>query len=243
MTGIKKEQYDEIFEKERKVDYPVVTAFEEKLGFKLDQEKLLQAARVLACPLKTRPPNWQHGRIIYAAARKYLLGRLLTEHVTMLDIGTAKGFSALCMRWALDDANRQTDTVISVDVMEPTKRERRNTVAECGGLKTLPEILAPWQEEARRIQFRKATGVEILSHLPARARVSFAFIDGKHTHEAVKAEGLLLSQLQMPGDIAVFDDMHIPGVRQAVTELSVKQYDASMVTVLPERGYAIATRK
>ena len=53
------------------------------------------AARVLACPLKANPPNWQHGRVLYAGYRAYLAG--LQRRVLLLDIGTAKGFSAAAM--------------------------------------------------------------------------------------------------------------------------------------------------
>src|SRR3989304_7206134 len=76
---------------------PPVEAYE--AAFALERTRLEAAARVLACPIKAGPPNWQHGRVLYALTRRY---RLTAEGpLYCLDIGTAKGFSALCLLWAV----------------------------------------------------------------------------------------------------------------------------------------------
>jgi hypothetical protein len=67
--------YQDAFELERQQAYPVVDAFEARMGYALAKDRYEAAARVLACPVKRNPPNWHHGRIIYAAARKYLDGK------------------------------------------------------------------------------------------------------------------------------------------------------------------------
>jgi hypothetical protein len=58
----------------------------------------------------------------------------------------------------------------------------------------------------------------------------------------VRQEGLLLADRQQPGDVVVFDDVHIPDVSAAVDLLS-KVYDIERLQVLPKRAYAIARRK
>lgn len=231
--------YDAIFAAERAVVYPAVDAFEIEAGFALDRAKLEGAARVLACPLKAHAPNWQHGRVLYAAARRALRGQ--EQHATLVDIGTAKGFSALCLLWAARDSGVDAE-VWSCDVLDPAARVRRNTVAEVGGLKTLFETVAPWPESGA-IQFVRATGIELLQRIAQlNQRVSVAFVDGKHSEAAVTAEATVLARLQRPGDLVLFDDAQIEGVRAAI-ERARADYDVAMLDVLPGRRYAIGRRR
>jgi predicted O-methyltransferase YrrM len=234
MKSISREQYEAAFERERRNDYPWVDDLEARYGFALSRERLERAARVLACPVKVNPPNWQHGRVLYAVAR-----RLLTRvdgPALFLDIGTAKGFSALCLQWALDDAEAD-GRVVSVDVLDPSLRERRNTVVEVDSLRTLGEILKPWPEAAM-IEFQCSTGVRWLE--THGDRVHLAFVDGKHSFDAVAQEAMLLNKRQKPGDVIVFDDAHIPAVSNGIATLT--GYYFEVLSVLPNRAYSIAVR-
>ena len=227
--------YDLIFQQECAQTYPAVDQIELRTGYKLAPERYLHAARVLACPMKVHPPNWQHGRVLYALTREYL--DHTTGPVQVLDIGTAKGYSALCLLWALTDAKLH-GRVTSVDVIDPLSREKRNTVAEVEGFKTLAEILAPWPE-AERINFMQMTGQKWLTGNAVRVHV--AFVDGKHSYDAVTWEAALLAERQKSGDLVVFDDVQIPAVDLAVMGLTA--YTVTYVDVLPNRRYAIARRK
>lgn len=231
----KRAAYDRIFALECAQQYPVVDAFEQACGYWVDREDLQAAARVLACPLKANPPNWQHGRILYAAYRQYLWR--LQRRVLLLDIGTAKGFSALCAQWALDDAGVQ-GTVVSVDVIDPCGTESRNTVAELDGPKTLGDILAPWPE-AGAIKFFKSTGIEWLQKY--EGRIECAFVDGKHKADVVAEEARLLADRQQTNDLVIFDDVHLEPIRAAVAAL--RTYDVEWLHILPNRAYAIARRQ
>ena len=202
----------------------------------MDRDRLENAAKVLACPVKTNAPNWQHGRILYALTRQYLASH--PGFVQCLDIGTAKGFSALVMRWAIVDAGNDEGQVLSVDVLDPLARVRRNTVAEVDGLKTLEETLAPWPE-AERIWFRQNTGVDGLKVL---TRVHVAFVDGKHSFAAVSEEVALLAARQQPGDRVMFDDAQIEGVAKAVHAAS-SFYDITPFALLPHRSYLLGVRR
>ena len=227
--------YEAAFLRECGMTYPSVDAIELRTGYALAPERYLPAARVLACPLKVNPPNWQHGRVLYALTREYL--DKTTGPVQLLDIGTAKGYSALCLLWALTDAKLH-GRVTSVDVIDPTGTDKRNTIAEVDGPKTLAEILAPWPE-AERINFTQMTGQKWLTANAVRVHV--AFVDGKHSFDAVTWESALLAERQKAGDLVVFDDVQIPAVDLAVMGLT--SYTVTYVDVLPNRRYAIARRK
>jgi predicted O-methyltransferase YrrM len=155
----------------------------------------------------------------------------------VLDIGTAKGFSAVVMARACLDAGRAF-RITSLDVIDPDGRARRNTVAEVDGLKTLYETLEPWSKEIENVDFVHGKGENWL--VLNRKRIHFAFVDGKHTYDAVRRELSGLAGVQVSGDVIVCDDLQVPGVRKAVDEFSgYGRYD---VQVLPERSYAVLQR-
>jgi predicted O-methyltransferase YrrM len=229
------EDYRLVFAKERQNVYPVVDAFEQKCGYWLDKGKVEMAAKVLACPIKKNPPNWQHGRVLYAAARAYLSH---DAGISVLDIGTAKGFSALCLQWALEDSE-SIGLVTSVDIIDPTARVVRNTIAEVDGPVTLAETLAPWPE-ASQIRFVQSEGLDWLRNHPERIHI--AFVDGSHHAETVWKEGLYLADRQEPGDLAIFDDIDRVDITAAVASLKHK-YRFEYLEVLPNRHYAIGVRQ
>lgn len=237
------DDYQTAFATERVREYPGIDDVEARYGFKLARYKLEYAARILACPVKANPPNWQHGRVLYAVARRYLASSVRHDDVvTFLDIGTAKGFSALVLEWALCDAP-QSGRVCSVDVIDPAARIERNTVADANGtgLHTLAEILAPWPE-AGAIHFECCPGTEWL--VRSQERVHFAFVDGKHRGDVVRMEAGLLDGRQRSGDVIVFDDVHIPGVMDAVATALSGRYHVDLVIAIPHaREYAIATKR
>ncbi len=229
--------YELAFDTERLVSYPMVDAFEARMGYAIDRKKLEAAARVLACPLKAHSPNWQHGRVLYAASRHYFRTVADNASVMLLDIGTAKGFSALVLKWAAKDSGLVSH-VVSVDVVNPEERVFRNSIAETNGPMTVREFLAPWPE-SEAIDFVHSAGAEWLRNYSGRIHV--AFVDGKHSYHAVKREGELLTMCQQLGDLAIFDDVQVPAVWAAVTELTA--YTVEYLEVLPHRKYAIARRK
>lgn len=229
-----REAYEAAFQTARLLEYPEVDAFEQHMGYAIERQRLDNAARVLACPLKNNPPHWQHGRVIYAATRKYL--ESASGPLKMLDIGTAKGFSALMLQLACDDQYRNAVHVVSVDVIDPASREFRNTVVEVDGPLTLKEIIGPWMLETN---FLKSTGIDYLRAHSEHIHV--AFVDGKHDGHVVRQEGTLLAARQRCGDLAIFDDCQIPAVCQAVVSLQ-EFYKVDYVTAGP-REYAVGWRR
>jgi hypothetical protein len=231
-------EYDAAFQAERLKEYPEVDAYEHLCGYELDRAILESAAVLLACPVKKSPPNWQHGRVLYAAIRAYLAEHR-PEYVLCFDCGTAKGFSALVTQWALNDAETQ-GVVHSVDVIDPKAEVFRNSVFDCEGPHVLADYLRPWPE-ATAIQFYKITGTDWLAS--DMERVNIAFIDGKHSTQAVAADGKLLANRQDRGDLAVFDDAQIPAVAQALLGLE-RFYEFQYIALSgAQRTYAVGVRR
>jgi hypothetical protein len=223
--------YDAAFQAERLVEYPVMDALEARFGYAVDRQRLEDAARVLACPLKKNPPNWQHGRLVYALGRHYLAGR--TEMQTWLDIGTAKGFSACCMSWALKDAGMDGG-VLSWDIIDPQSREPRNSVEDG---KTVAEFVDPFWAKGVIAGFCHYGRMRDIG-----MHIGLAFVDGSHTYEGVKADIETIAPRQQPGDIMLFDDLQVTGVATAIAHC-LKGYDIEQIDLLPKRQYAIAVKR
>jgi len=228
--------FDRAFATERAQIYPAVSDLEARMGYGIARERLECAARTLACPVKVNPPNWQHGRVLYAALMKYLEGR--SEPVNVFDCGTAKGFSALCMAFALADA-KASGKVHSVDVIDPNSMVPRNSILDLERPRSVREFVLPWQE-SDRIEFHWSTGINWLKSHPER--VHFAFVDGKHSEGIVREEAELLAARQQQGDVSIFDDMQIPGVHAAVVRIE-SDYSVELLIPKRERQYAVATRR
>lgn len=206
-------------------------------GYHLDDDRL-EATSWLACPVKANPPNWQHGRVIYAVLRSYCVMKQ-PRHVVCVDVGTAKGFSAICAAFALYDS-RTPGHVYSTDVIDPLEKTYRNSVWDCDGPTDVRWLLnCNWPEVALKISLEKGTGVSLLKSM--RGCINFAFLDGKHTYEAVNEELNLLAAKQEKGDICIADDLQIAGVERAVTERA--DYSLRVVNLLRHRRHAIMTRK
>ena len=246
LPPLTREAYDRAFDTERARAYPAVDALEKEFGYAIDRARLEGAARVLACPVKPNPPCWQHGRVLYALVRKYLAGRpteapdvRMLPTYQFLDIGTAKGFSALVMVWAVRDSGVPRVRISSCDVLDPAVSGFRNSVTDIGsdGL-TLADYLAPWPE-AQTVGFWGMKATEWLQR--HGGRIHFAFVDGKHSTEAVAEEARLLSERQQPGDIVLFDDLQMIAVRKGVAKLT--GYDMRILQASHERGYMLAVKR
>ena len=234
-----KVQYEFAFNTERQKTYPNIDMIEARMGYAINETLLLEMAQVLACPVKVNPPNWQHGRVLYSVARSFF-ARAPKNSYNVLDIGTAKGFSALCLRVAACDAGAEAK-ITSLDVIDPEARIKRNTVAECDGLKTLRETIGPmlWGIHGKKIKFEFAKSVNWLMMHPDR--LHFVFVDGKHQYQTVSQEIELLSLRQDSGDLIIFDDVQIDGVARAISE--AVDYDIEYLEAKEDRKYAIATRR
>lgn len=239
--------YDRVFMAEQKRGYPSIDAIEARLRYDLARPRLETMARELACPVKANPPNWQHGRVIYALTRNWLDANYKRELVPFfLDIGTAKGFSALCFAWALYD-HQINGKVLSVDVLDPAAKVERNTVAEVDGFKTLYEIVQPHRPRERDdlpivIDFQQRAGMDCFDL--CAARIAGAFVDGKHKLTDVYAEATGIAARQFFGDFILFDDAQIGPVAMAIEKFSKESghYFLEEIPVHNDRRYVLARR-
>jgi predicted O-methyltransferase YrrM len=231
--------YDEAFERARKVEYPELDRFEALAGYAVNRERLEAAARVLQCPIKANAPNWQHGRVLYTLARQYI--EWAEAPTVFLDIGTAKGFSACVLSWAIADADVCDHRIVSVDIVDPEAFIARNSVIECEKLMTVQQFVAPFAAPGVDCKFYGKGSAHWLNLTRADVHVGFAFVDGKHTFQAVAFEALSIEKRQREGDVIVFDDTQIPDVHKAVMQLRRYRRDAIYLSGA-RRCYCVAVK-
>jgi predicted O-methyltransferase YrrM len=162
----------------------------------------------------------------------------------ILETGTARGFSSICMAKALNDQNCQ-GVISTIDSISHEKEIFWNCIDDHDGPKSRSELLKKWDMELKKIIFIQGWTDDVLSRLGI-ARINFAFLDAQHTKEDVLREFKFVSDRQIAGDIIVFDDVtrdYFPGVYKAV-EFIEKNYSYTIekINFTSNRGYAIATK-
>lgn len=238
-----RDEYLRLFEAARTETFPVIDDCERKFGFAIDRTWLDEVALHTQIVIKKSPLNYQHGRLLYSALRGCIADNAL-DFVTIVETGTARGFSALTMSKAIDDAGID-GRIITIDVLPHLKRMIWNCIDDHDGPKSRAEILAPWSRLARRIFFMEG---DTLSTLPRFGldRVHFAFLDAEHEERNVLAEFGEVRARQTRGDMVLFDDVTpalFPGVVAAVDRIEEDgEYEVERLRASETRAYAWATR-
>ena len=226
--------------------YPELDALEKNTGHSIDRKWVESLALHTQVVIKKAKLNYQHGRLLYVVLSRYLVDqeKLLSDGVTILETGTARGFSALCMARVLLDRDAP-GKIVTLDILPHNKPMFWNCIDDHEGQKTRQQLLAPWFEELERIIFIQGWTKEQLQRT-GLSRVHFAFLDAQHTKEDVMSEYAYVRARQCSGDVIVFDDV-TPGLFDGVVEAvnlieSEGAYRLERLSVSGERGYAIAYR-
>lgn len=237
--------YLALFEKARSDVFPKIQAFEHSHGYQLPKDWLDQLALHTQVVIKASDLNWQHGRVLYSALRYYLNSNDVGGGpVSVLETGTARGFSAVCMAKALVDAGAP-GTVTTIDLLPHNRPMLWNCIDDFDGPKTREDLLGYWPRELARIIFIQGqTGAGVVKI--GLKRVNFAFLDAGHSFRDVIAEYNFVKQRQLKGDVIVFDDVTSGAqteVRRALDFVRVQgKYQIDEVGDINQRAYAVATR-
>ena len=238
------DRYMEIWNKAKNTQYPIVDQFEEDQGYAIDQDWLHDAALVTQVVVKKSDICYQHGRLLYCALSEYI-AQNKHDSVNILETGTARGFSCLCMAKALQDAGRP-GKIVTMDVLHHDVEMYWNCIADTKGPMSRAQLLHDYQtlienyiifiQGDSKLQLKKAI-------MP---RTHFAFLDGAHTYENVLNEFEYLVDKQQQGDVVFFDDYTpeaFPGIVQAVDEIcSTHNYSKKVITLNEQRGYVVARK-
>lgn len=229
--------------------FPEVDRFEAQSGAAIDPAFVEELALHTQVVSKGSSINWAHGRVLYSALTEYLRVHQsddTSDRITIIETGTARGFSTLCMARALSDA-RRAGTILTIDILPHESKIYWNCIDDLDGKKTRRELLSPWSDLTSK--FVVFLWGESRALLPAVAtdRVHFAFIDAAHDFDTVMFEFSHVGPRQRRGDVIVFDDVTpslFPGIVRAVDEICERHdYDRRDIISNDERGYVVATKR
>lgn len=168
-------------ERGKKRLYPIIDAIEDRLGYKIDIEWFHELG-LLTQIYKPRPAGYPRGRLIYSVLTNYLQ-KSKAGNVTIVETGTARGFAALCMSKALNDAGVY-GKIITYDVLPNETEIYWNCIADVGRKHSRKTLLRDYEELLSNIIF--VQGDTTLSMRKCSFdRVHFAFLDAMHTYEYV----------------------------------------------------------
>jgi len=198
-----------------------------------EREKFLQLSRITPINPKRSENfviNFERGMLLYALIAKI-------QPKTVLEIGTAEGYSTLCMAWAMSDykINGKIFTVDPKPHDQPIERlvkiEQNDTSRKMNlSTKDLWEKFAS-QEWIEKIQVITGYSGEILKNKQF-PEIEFCYIDGSHVYEAVKHDFFATLKLVSEKFNILFDD-YIPdrhdGVTKIIDEEIVNVFDTTFI--------------
>lgn len=177
--------------------------------------------------------NWWRGPLLYALIRRYR-----PTHV--LEFGTGRGFSALCMAQAAVDAGIDS-TIWTLDRIAPTQPQAWPIDTGDGPRLTRASLEEVWQAHipvAVRQRIRCLTGTTRSAmarwRRECRAPVSMGYIDAGHDYWSVKHDLLAFLRVAEPACTILLDDYTARsgyGVKRLV--------DEDVAPVVPEAAIEI----
>lgn len=235
--------YYGLFNNEKKIRYPIIDKFEQSMSFAIEKEWIDELALHTQIVIKKSKLNYQHGRILYSLLRNYI-DKNNINYVSILETGTSRGFSSLCLSKAINDSQIK-GKIITFDIIPHNQKMYWNIFKDNEGMFTREELLLKWKNELDNIIFIEGwTNSQI--EKTGLFRINFAFLDAQHEYENVMQEFNYVNKRQYKNDIIMFDDVtknRFDGVCKAVKEIeSLKTYSVEYINSSDNRGYAVARK-
>ena len=232
------------WEMAKKVKHKDVENFLIHLNTNVPTEWVYKLALPTQVSIKESKTNFQHGFILYKALTNYIINNK-RKNYNIIEIGTAKGFSSLCMAKALDDL-KVNGFIQTIDVLPHDMPMYWNSIMDHDGKQSRQQLLNEYKHLIDKyINFLHGESEKIFPTLDI-SRIHFAFIDGEHFYDNVISDGENISKKQEQGDILIFDDytdLLFPGVVRAANEICEKfRYKRIKVFSSDERAYLIAEK-
>ena len=203
-----------------------------KLDFEFNHKDLKNFIDKLALStqivIKESKMLYLHGYLLYVALDEYLKNNPGVDFVNIVETGTARGFSSICMAKALFDRKRD-GKIYTIDVLPNDQKMFWNCIEDFSGEKTRPQVLQKWDYLLDYIEFVQGDSKKVLDELHEKyfvPRVHFAFLDAQHTYSYLKHEMDWSRDRQEKGDVIICDDyttyhtgrQQYPGIIRAVDE-------------------------
>jgi hypothetical protein len=229
------------------VEYEGVQKYEAETQYCIDRTWLDDLALLTQVSIKTTELCYAHGRVLYSAVSTYIANRgNRVASMNIVETGTSRGFSSLCMAKALADLN-VCGKIVTVDAVPHHTRRYWNCLLDESGPVTRSESLEKYHDlAAMYVVFLQNDSLLQLERL-SLGRINFAFLDSSHEFEDVLGEAISVSREQLIGDVILFDDYSankFPGLVRAVDLFcNEHNYDKRVINATNDRHYVLATKR
>ena len=188
---------------------------------------------------------YTHGFILYDVVTQYLRAGN-RSNVTILEIGTARGFSALAMARSMADQGA-SGKILTVDLLPHRTNLLWNTHQDVTrGARSREILLEPWHDLLDSyVIFVEANSRSFIESVSI-SRINVAFLDGSHTYRDIHAEVSQVAPRQVEGDLIVFDDVSqtkYPELALGIeTAAKIFGYQLTYLEINENRGVGIAVK-
>jgi predicted O-methyltransferase YrrM len=241
---LSKEEYLDLFNKIKNEDSDQITRIESNTRFKINKSWIDNLALHTQIVKKKSKLNYYHGRLLYSFLRKYIEQNKYLDSITILETGTARGFSSLCLSKALEDS-KCDGRIFTIDLIPNDKKIYWNCIDDCEGKKTRLELLESWKKELRNVVFLTGDCSKVLKNFHLD-RVNFAFLDAQHRYENIKSEFNFVFKRQKKDDLILFDDVNVkefPEIARFIDELrNTNTYSLDIIKSTENRSYCLAKK-
>ena len=176
-------------------------------------------------------PNYERGILLYSLIAKY-------KPKNVLEIGTAEGYSTLCMAWAMTDYNIN-GKIFTIDPKPFDVPVERNVTWEDNPKHDTVMLSRRelWNKFANKEWIEKIevlTGFsgEVLQKNTKLPKMDMGFIDGSHAYEAVLHDFYAFLEVASETFHLLFDD-YVPnendGVTKAIDEEVAPNFDIALI--------------
>lgn len=213
-------QYYELSKFAKTFDYGnILSELKDEFGYIHSEEEIDDIGLKLQVTVKRSKPMYLHGYVLSSALHHYLT-RNNYKNITILETGTARGFSSVVMATVMEmnNVNGKIHTIDYVNTfdncLKSAQMKRKVTIDEC---------VEEWKSLVNKyIIFEKGDSKQKIIELQSSlSRIHFAFLDGAHYYNDLKYELEFVESKQNVGDVIVCDDYtksQYPEICQAIDE-------------------------
>jgi len=176
-------------------------------------------------------PNYERGMLLYSLIAKY-------KPKNVLEIGTAEGYSTLCMAWAMTDHNIN-GKIFTIDPKPFDVPVERNVTWEDNPkhdtvMLSRRELWNKFadKEWIKKIEVLTGFSGEVLQKNTKLPKMDMGFIDGSHVYEAVVHDFYAFLEVASENFHLLFDD-YVPnendGVTKTIDEEVAPNFDIALI--------------
>ena len=173
-------------------------------GYLHDKDEVDDIGLKLQICVKNSKPMYLHGFVISSALHQYLEQNNY-NNITILETGTARGFSSVMMARIMQNFNID-GTIHTLDHVD--RFDNCLKAAQLNRSVSINECVEEWKPIVDKyIVFEKGDSNKKLKQLSdTLTRINFAFLDGAHYYKHLTNELNFTEKRQLIGDVIVCDD-------------------------------------